>query len=832
MMRQLVTSSASRAGGDSASTDEARATSRGWGPVSSLFLAVGALAIVAYLAMPPLAGKAVVLELLGLSTAVALAVGIRVHRPQPVLPWALFVAAQLLLVLADFFYYSFDLSFPSVIDSFYVGYYPLQAVGLALLIRSRTAGRDIAGILDSLIVTLGLGLALWTYLVDPFARDGGNGTVSTMVAVAYPALDIVLLAIATRLVLGHGPRPRAFHLMAASIACMAGTDAVYGAVELGATAHLGRLLDVGWMASYTLWGAAALHPSMRDLSRRAPSAPISVSGGRFLLLGAAGLVGPTSLVVNSRWPVEGFSVLVAACASVLLFGLVLVRMFDLVTNLRRAVARHERAERREMVLRRAATALAAASDRDQIRRAAIDGARALVQSLREIDIAIDIRDGLARTEVARNLSPDVLVIPLSTQAAIYGRLFVASTRPVPSDVSDGLRTLAAQVALALEGAALTENLSRQHSEARVGALVRNATDVIMVLDAGLEIRFVTPSVAHVLGHRPADLIGRTLPSLVDPAEADAVTRFYLANRLREGVRAEWRIRRGDGQFTDVEAVSTDLLETPSVNGIVVTARDITERKALELALKHQVQELEELDRIRTEFVATVSHELRTPLTSIIGEVELLEDGERGELSDCQASGIGVIGRNSERLLSLINDLLTLNHIETSALHLVREPIQVATFVNGIREQVQPSVDAKSLHLELACTADTGTVMADRAQLDRALLNLLTNAVKFTPAGGTVRLEARRDGSDLVLVVADTGVGIPEDEQDGLFTRFFRSSVATRLAIQGTGLGLVIVKQIVEEHGGTISVSSTADVGTTVTIRIPAGNEPDRQLGAA
>lgn len=550
------------------------------------------------------------------------------------------------------------------------------------------------------------------------------------------------------------------------------------------------------------------------------------------MLSVAGLVGPALLLLHNHWQVEWHSVVVAASASAVMFGIVLARMFDLVADLRSAVRRHEQAQRREMVLRRAATALAAASDREQIRRAALDGARALVQSLREIDIAIDIRDGLARTEVAPNLSPDVLVIPLATQAAIYGRLFVASTRPVPADVQDGLRTVAAQVALALEGAALTEDLSRQQSEARVGALVRNATDVIMVLDAGLEIRFVTPSVAHVLGHRPGDLIGRTLPSLVDPAEADAVTRFYLANRLREGARAEWRLRRGDGRYTDVEAVSTDLLETPNVNGIVVTARDITERKALEVALKRQVEELEELDRIRTEFVATVSHELRTPLTSIIGEVELLADGERGELTECQASGVGVIGRNSERLLTLINDLLTLNHIETSALHLNREPVQVATFVNGVREQVQPSAEAKQVRLDLACTGDAGTIMADRAQLDRALLNLLTNAVKFTPAGGTVSLEARRDGTDLVLVVADTGVGIPEDEQDGLFTRFFRSSVATELAIQGTGLGLVIVKQIVEEHGGTVAIQSASGVGTTVTVRLPAGDAPGSQADAA
>lgn len=524
--------------------------------------------------------------------------------------------------------------------------------------------------------------------------------------------------------------------------------------------------------------------------------------------------------------------LVGTLAVVLLVG-VLLRMRGLVSGLREAVNRHERVEQRETALRRSATALAGSSDREHIRRAAVAGARDLVGSLDEVEIAVDIRDGLGPTSLVPSVAPDVLVVPLATQAAIYGRLFVASTSALPTDVADGLRTLAAQVGLALEAVALTEDLSRQRSEARVGALVRNSTDVIMVLDAGLVIRYVTPSVANVLGYWPVDLVGTPLADLVDPADAPAVTRFYLRNRFREGARAEWRFRRGDGAFTDVEAISTDLLENPSVNGIVVTARDITERKALEVGLLRQVHELEELDQIRSDFVATVSHELRTPLTSIIGEVELLADGDRGELTESQIGGVGVIGRNSERLLTLINDLLTLNHIETSALSLNREPIRVAAIVNGVRQQVRAAAEAKSLRLELACTTGTGTVVADRAQLDRALLNLLTNAIKFTPVGGTVTLEARRDGADLLLVVSDTGVGIPEDEQDRLFTRFFRSSVATRMAIQGTGLGLVIVKRIVEEHSGTITVESAPDVGTTVTVRIPAGNaSPDSRVDAA
>ncbi|MEO7942402.1 MAG: HAMP domain-containing sensor histidine kinase, partial [Marmoricola sp.] len=241
-------------------------------------------------------------------------------------------------------------------------------------------------------------------------------------------------------------------------------------------------------------------------------------------------------------------------------------------------------------------------------------------------------------------------------------------------------------------------------------------------------------------------------------------------------------------------------------------------------------ELEDLDRIRGEFVATVSHELRTPLTSIMGQVEMLEDETYGELSTAQVNGLEVIGRNSDRLLSLIQDLLTLSSIESSKLDLHREPTPVASLMDSVLGQVERMAAAKSVELTVDCCPGIDIVVLDREQFDRALLNLLTNAVKFTPAGGTVALHARREDANLVVTISDTGVGIPEDEQAGLFTRFFRSSVATRLAIQGTGLGLVIVKQIVEEHGGTVTIVSAPHAGTTVTVTIPADDTPEGQTG--
>ncbi len=365
------------------------------GRVSRVYLLAGGIVLACYLVVPPFAGSTWLFELVGLSSAVAIAVGVARYRPRPMLPWVLFIVAQMLFIAGDFFYYSYDLSFPSFADGFYIGYYPLQAAGLVLLIRSRTPGKDSASLLDALIITVGFGLLSWVYLIEPYTQYTDEGRLSRFVSMVYPAMDVLLLAVAARLFIGSGARPLAYYLLAASILCLIVTDVTYGAIELDGSYSVGSWLDVGWMATYLLWGAAALHPSMRELSARTPVTAASLSGKRLLLPAAATLIAPATLIANSRWPIDGFDVPVAASASAVLFVLVLVRMLGLVSSLRDAVGRHERAERRQTILRHAVTALTAAPDRGHIRRAAIDGAGDLVQGLGEVDIAVEICDGEA-----------------------------------------------------------------------------------------------------------------------------------------------------------------------------------------------------------------------------------------------------------------------------------------------------------------------------------------------------------------------------------------------------------------------------------------------------
>jgi two-component system, OmpR family, phosphate regulon sensor histidine kinase PhoR len=241
--------------------------------------------------------------------------------------------------------------------------------------------------------------------------------------------------------------------------------------------------------------------------------------------------------------------------------------------------------------------------------------------------------------------------------------------------------------------------------------------------------------------------------------------------------------------------------------------------------REMVQRLQELDQAKSDFVATVSHELRTPLTSICGYVEMLRDGEAGELQSGQERMLGIVQRNADRLLTLIEDLLTLSRIESGSFRVERAPVAMDGVVESTIAEFRPQASARGVELEADVAPDLPVVLGDSSQLERVLFNLLSNAIKFTLDGGRVVVRLRRSGQSVELEVQDEGIGIPEGEQDQLFSRFFRSSTSQERAIRGTGLGLVIVKSIVDHHGGEIAVKSRPGEGTTFTIRLPVAPEP-------
>jgi signal transduction histidine kinase len=243
-----------------------------------------------------------------------------------------------------------------------------------------------------------------------------------------------------------------------------------------------------------------------------------------------------------------------------------------------------------------------------------------------------------------------------------------------------------------------------------------------------------------------------------------------------------------------------------------------EAEAVQRLLAEQNERLRELDRLKDEFVSLVSHELRTPLTSIRGYVELLLE-EGGELDGDQRRFLEIVNRNSERLLALVADLLFLAQIDAGKPAIELSSVDLNRIAEECVETASPVADSKGIDLQLKARR-VPKIQGDPARLAQVLDNLVSNALKFTPSGGSVEVRVSPEDGVAVLEVADTGLGVPEDEQGRLFERFFRSSSAMEGAIPGTGLGLTITKAIVERHGGTIEVESAPNAGTTVRVRLP------------
>jgi signal transduction histidine kinase len=237
-------------------------------------------------------------------------------------------------------------------------------------------------------------------------------------------------------------------------------------------------------------------------------------------------------------------------------------------------------------------------------------------------------------------------------------------------------------------------------------------------------------------------------------------------------------------------------------------------------LEDQNTHLLKLDRAKDEFIGLVSHELRTPLTSIHGYLELIQDPTTGELNADQQRFIEVIDRNSLRLLQLVGDLLLVAQSDAGELILAIEDVPISTLVTECVESALPAAARSNIALALDAEPDL-TVSGDPVRLAQVLDNLVSNAIKFTPAGGRVNVQLTQTEDVIRLEVRDTGIGISETEQANLFTRFYRTKQATEQAIQGTGLGLTIAKAIIEAHNGTITVESTPGQGTTMAVELIA-----------
>jgi PAS domain S-box-containing protein len=368
------------------------------------------------------------------------------------------------------------------------------------------------------------------------------------------------------------------------------------------------------------------------------------------------------------------------------------------------------------------------------------------------------------------------------------------------------------------------------------ALMDNIPDAIYFKDAGGRFVRVNQHAPYRGNKAPEEVVGKTDFDFF--AEAHARAAYEDEQRIvRTGqplVDKEEREVYPDGSTTWLSTTKVPVFDSEGrVTGIVGISRDITERKraleaGIELAREQAARaEAERANRLKDEFLATLSHELRTPLTAILGWARMLSDGFVRE--EMRSDALGIIYRNARSQAQLIDDLLDVSRIITGKLRIEVRPVDLAPVVEAAVAVVRPAASAKRVQLQTVFEPGTGLIAGDPERLQQVVWNLLSNAVKFTPNGGRVQVRLGRVNSRVEVAVSDTGAGIAPEFLPHVFDRFRQADMGTTRRHGGLGLGLAIVRHIVELHGGAVAAESAGEgLGTTfrVTLPVMAPSEAD------
>lgn len=254
--------------------------------------------------------------------------------------------------------------------------------------------------------------------------------------------------------------------------------------------------------------------------------------------------------------------------------------------------------------------------------------------------------------------------------------------------------------------------------------------------------------------------------------------------------------------------------------------EITERKKSESELRRAIEEANKADRAKSRFLANMSHELRTPLNSIIGFTEFILTEPHGPIgNENYTAYLTDVQKSGALLLNLINDILDIARLDAGKVLLDRQPVDIAVLVHDCNQMLARRRRDADVTVKQEIPEDIPTVIGDELRLRQVLLNLISNALRYTKPGGNATIRAEQKGSDVLISVQDTGIGIPKEDHARIFEPFERSLSATKEAIEGIGLGLPIAKELVQHHGGSIELESEPGVGTTVTVRLPMDGPP-------
>ncbi len=400
---------------------------------------------------------------------------------------------------------------------------------------------------------------------------------------------------------------------------------------------------------------------------------------------------------------------------------------------------------------------------------------------------------------ARNITA-----PIRRMAAFTGKLR-AGQRPAPMlmDSGDELAQLARDINHILEEQDEKVRLA-QEEKSKLEAAFASMVEGALTLDRDNRIDQFNRSLRKMIGKRYEDILGKTpMEAFRSVALQDALLRF-----------------RESGQPVLEEIVLGDDENARIIDVNITAIQDFPGEETKILMMFHNVTRLKQLERMRMDFVANVTHEIRTPLTAIIGYIETLQQGAVHDPEKAEKF-LQTIHNNAQRLNRLVNDLLTLSNIEMGETKMQLREVAITEVIGEVLKTVAPQAAAKKITMEENLSEDIPLIRADRDRVFQILLNILDNAVKFTPEGGAVKITATpKDALTVVIRIADTGIGIPKNEISRMGERFYRVEKTRSRDYGGTGLGLSIVKHLMAAHSGHMEIDSPLSQGTTVSLFFP------------
>ncbi len=378
-----------------------------------------------------------------------------------------------------------------------------------------------------------------------------------------------------------------------------------------------------------------------------------------------------------------------------------------------------------------------------------------------------------------------------------------------------------------------ENARLRQSEDRFRSLIEHSYDAVCLIDAAGIVRYASPATTRILGYPTAAFVGRNVFEMMHPEDLPPTTAVFarLLGTPHATATLTFRFRHQSGSWRWIEGTGTNLLEEPGVGAVVANYHDVTDRQHAEEQLRRRAEQLAEADRRKDEFLAMLAHELRNPLAPIRNALHLLR---RPDTSGPDAArALELMERQTRTLVRLVDDMLDVSRITRGKVRLRTEPVELADVLRRAVDAARPLIEANRHTLTLNLAEPAVRVVADATRLEQVFANLLNNAAKYTERGGQIHVREERQGDTALVRVRDTGFGIPATLLPHVFDLFTQADRTLDRAQGGLGIGLTLVKTLVELHGGSVEAHSDGPgKGSEFIVRLPVAATPTTTPTAA